>query len=123
MARKSKLNNPPKDKKTKMTKHFQEERLHRAVFIGTTIGFGDVVHEHMVFDEQRGYRLHCVTNTGVDIIKDPASKAVITAYIMTVSQLKKLFDNERDIPLSLLSTVKRNEKQRLHEKSEQYRAE
>lgn len=123
MARKSKLNIPPKDKKTKMTKHFREERLHRAVFIGMTIGFGDVVHEHMVFDEQRGYRLHCVTNTGVDIIKDPASKAVITAYIMTVSQLKKLFDNEGDIPLSLLSVVRRNEKQELHVKSEQYRAE
>ena len=123
MARNSKLNNPPKSKKTKMTKHFQEERLHRAVFIGTTIGFGDVVYEHMVFDEQRGYRLHCATNTGVDIIKDPASKAVITAYIMTVSQLKKLFDNEGDIPLSLLSVVRRNEKQELHVKSEQYRAE
>lgn len=122
MARKPKLNTP-KNKKTKMTKHFQEERLHRAVFIGITIGFGEVVHEHLVFDNQRGYRLHCVTNTGVDIIKDPSSKVVITAYIMTVSQLKKLFDSERDIPLSLLSAVKRNEKQRLHEKSEQYRAE
>lgn len=122
MARKPKLNTP-KDKKTKMTRHFQEERLHRAVFIGITIGFGDIVHEHLVFDKQRGYRLHCVTNTGVDIIKDPSSKAVITAYIMTVNQLKKLFDNEGDIPLSLLSVVRRNEKQKLHEKSEQYRAE
>lgn len=123
MTKKSKLNTPPKGKRTKMTNHFQKERLNRAVFIGMTIGFGDVVHERMVFDEQRGYRLHCATNTGVDIIKDPTSKAVITAYIMTVSQLKKLFDNEGDIPLSLLSVVRRNEKQELHVKSEQYRAE
>ena len=108
--------------KVKMTKHFQKDRINRAVFIGMTVGFGDIVHQHMVNDEH-GTRLHCVTNTGVDIIKTSDGKAIITAYIMTTTQLKRLFDNEGDIPLSLLAQVRRNEKQRLHEKSELYQIE
>lgn len=108
--------------KVRMTKHFQEDRINRAVFIGMTVGFGDIVHQHMVKDEH-GTRLHCATNTGVDIIKTSDGKTIITAYIMTTTQLKRLFDNEGDIPLSLLAQVRRNEKQRLHEKSEQYQVE
>lgn len=107
--------------RTKMTKHFQEDRINRAVYIGLTIGFGEIIHERAV--EVDGFvRYHCVTNTGVVIIKNLHKTIVVTAYILTVSQLKKLYDNERDIPLSLLATVKRNEKQELHKKSEQYRA-
>lgn len=108
--------------KIRMTKHFQNDRINRAVFIGMTIGFGDIIHERVVNDEH-GIRLHCATNTGVDIIKTPNGETIITAYIMTVSQLKRLFDREGDIPLSLLAQVRRNEKQRLHEKSEQYQVE
>lgn len=119
MAGKPKL---PKDKKTEMTRHFQKDRLNRAVFIAIHLGYGEIVHERLVFDEQRGARLHCVTSTGVDIIKGADGKAVITAFILTVSQLKKLFDDEGKIPLSLLTQVRRNEKQKLHEKSEQYQA-
>lgn len=83
--------------KVRMTKHFQKDRINRAVFIGMTIGFGDIVHQHIVNDEH-GTRLHCATNTGVDIIKTSDGKTIITAYIMTVSQLKRLFDNEGIFP-------------------------
>lgn len=112
-----------KTKQVNMTKHFQEDRINRAVFIGLHLGYGEIVHERLVFDEQRGARLHCVTSTGVDIIKGADGKAIITAFILTVNQLKRLFDNEGEIPLFLLAQVKRNEKQRLHEKSEQYQVE
>jgi hypothetical protein len=108
--------------KTRMTKHFQEDRINRAVYIGLYVGYGDIVHKRLVKDEH-GVRMHCVTNTGVDIIKDPAEKAVVTAYVLTPTQLKRLFNSEGEIPLSLMATVKSNTRQEHHIKSEQYKAE
>jgi hypothetical protein len=116
-----KKNKRPKGK-TRMTKHFQEDRINRAVYIGLYVGYGDIVHKRLVKDEH-GVRMHCVTNTGVDIIKDPAEKAVVTAYVLTPTQLKRLFNSEGEIPLSLMATVKSNTRQEHHIKSEQYKAE
>lgn len=116
-----KKNKHPKGK-TRMTKHFQEDRINRAVYIGLYVGYGDIVHKQLVKDEH-GVRMHCVTNTGVDIIKDPAEKTIVTAYVLTPTQLKRLFNSEGEIPLSLMATVKSNTRKEHHIKSEQYQAE
>lgn len=118
MAKKA---NTPKAK-TRMTQHFQQDRINRAVYIGLYVGYGDIIHKRLVKDDH-GTRMHCVTNTGVDIIKDPAEKIVVTAYVLTPTQLKRLFDSEGEIPLSLMATVKSNTHKEHHIKSEQYKAE
>lgn len=107
---------------TRMTNHFRQDRIDRAVYIGLYVGYGTVVHKRLVTDEH-GVRMHCVTDTGVDIIKDPAERAVVTAYVLTPTQLKRLFDSEGEIPLYLMAKVKSNTHQGHHIKSEQFKAE
>lgn len=111
-----------KTPKTKMSKHLVEDRLDRVVYIATTIGFGDVVKETLVDDPKNGKRYHCITTTGVIMVKKLDKETIITMFIATEAQLMRLYPNKGEIPLYLLSTVRRNAKQRLMEKSEQYKA-
>lgn len=103
-------------KKVKMSKHLTEDRIDRAVFIGTTIGFGEIIAEFIVEREGRKRR-HCITDTGVVMIKPVDEDMVITVYIASVSHIMFLYGGKEAVPPTLWNKVCRNGKLKLNQKS------
>ena len=100
-----------------VTNHLSEDRIDRAVFIATTIGFGEVIHKTKKANKEGKERCYCITDTGVIIVKTPDEKVVITMYIAGKKQTSELFNGKDNVPSSLWTTVCRNEKRKLSEKS------
>ena len=68
-------------KTMKMSKHAQQDRTDRLVYIATTIGFGEIVIEHRHEDVRE-----CITDTGVVMIKSLTEDFLITAYICDIDK-------------------------------------
>lgn len=102
------------------TRHLTQERMDRVVYIGTTIGFGEVVEEVLIPERQH---YECMTNTGVIIVKGLDKRTIITMYIARVHQLNKLYAlAKKPVPMQLKRIVQRNEKRKLMEESEKFKA-
>lgn len=96
-----------------MTTHFKNDRADRYAFIATTIGLGEVIHSHtQVYSKQ--YKDPCIveiTTTGVAIVKAP-SGAIVSMYILTLSEAQRYF--ETAVPLILSAIIRANMRKRLH---------
>lgn len=89
-----------------ISKHMREDRLDRAVFIATTIGYGKIIYERKA--EERD-TISCLTDTGVMIVKNSAG-VIITMYIANFQQMAYCTYN--NAPQWLINTIKKNEKYR-----------
>lgn len=100
-----------------VTNHLSEDRIDRAVFIATTIGFGEIVHKVKKTNKEGKERCYCITDTGVILVKTADEKVTITMYIAEKKQAINLFNGKNNIPKSLWVTICRNEKKNLSDKS------
>ena len=83
---------------TNVSKHFKEERLNRATYIATTIGFGNVIAELPSHDLTMR-----LTDTGVVFVVESETDTLVTMYIASfehytyISNLVKLPKNTKKI--------------------------
>ena len=96
--------------KTKFSKHAQNDREDRIVWIATEIGFGQVLDTIQIYDVDRSYRRVELTETGVAIIKAVDEEFVITMYLPTQRQLINWYGDKNLVPIRLLNVAKRHEK-------------
>ena len=87
---------------TNISKHFREERLDRAAYIATTVGFGEVVAE--MPSKALMMRL---TDTGVILVVEPETDTLVTMYIATLEQYAYIAKLVR-VPKELKKKVKEN---------------
>lgn len=92
------------------THHAKDDREERILRIATTIGFGETVRAFPRHN-QYGDTLHCLTDTGVIIIKDRSETKVITMFVCSKRQLMNYYGNRKP-PKSLYNAVVRNEKRK-----------
>ena len=88
---------------TNISKHFREERLNRATYIATTVGFGEVVAEM----PSKALVMR-ITDTGVILVVEPETDTLVTMYIATVEQYTYIANCVR-VPKDLKKEVKHNE--------------
>ena len=72
--------------KVNLTDHVVNDRLDRITAILTTVGVGEVVYKFQE-SNQYGPNVHCITNTGVIIIKDAYEDKIITMFMLTERRL------------------------------------
>jgi hypothetical protein len=81
------------------SQHCLEERQDRIVRIASTIGFGNV---------------HCLTDTGVVIVKDSREEMVITLFVCNIDRLyaywRKMGQDKP--PRQIMKVVENNERKR-----------
>lgn len=91
-----------------MSRHVQEDRLDRMVYIATTIGFGEVIFERVNND-----RRECITDTGVLMVKSIVGDVLITAYIISIDKAIAIFRHvcgDSRMPTYLYETIRKNAK-------------
>lgn len=91
---------------TNVSKHFREERLERATYIATTVGFGEVVAE--MPSKALMMRL---TNTGVILVVEPETDTLVTMYIATLEQyayIANLVKVPKEVKKKVRENVARN---------------
>lgn len=96
--------------RTKFSKHALEDREDRIIWIATKVGFGEVIDELQIYDDERGRRRVCLTTTGVAIIKAADCEFVLTMFIPTQHQIIGWYGAKEATPIHLLNVAKRNEK-------------
>ena len=69
-----------------LTNHVVNDRLDRITAILTTVGVGEVVYKFQE-SNQYGPNVHCITDTGVIIIKDVYEDKIITMFMLTERRL------------------------------------
>ena len=89
--------------KIEFSNHCIEERSERVYEIASTIGFGKIMQYF-----PGAYEVKAITDTGVLLIMTPNKKKIITLYVMTMAQAKKIFKGE--VPAQLKKTLRRYEK-------------
>ena len=97
-----------------LSHHLTADRLERMTTIATTIGFGKVIEEFEddIYGEPTW---HCLTDTGVLLVKSADKTKIITMYVATVDRLYAYYRkkrNQKTIPQYLVQIVKNNEKKR-----------
>ena len=100
--------------KRNFTNHLINDRLDRVTDILTTVGVGEVLYKFQE-SNQYGPNLHCITDTGVLIIKTADDACIITMFMLTERRLFaywKAHQSNPHIPQALLNTVRNNEKKR-----------
>lgn len=75
---------------TKVTIHFERDRLERATYIAKVVGFGEVVKVGTGYDKQGRYYSKHITDTGVLIVKNQY-EAIITTFLLRPGQLVALY--------------------------------
>ena len=91
-----------------MSRHVQEDRLDRMVYIATTIGFGEVIFERVNND-----RRECITDTGVFMVRSIVGDILITAYIIGIDKATAIFCRtcgDKRMPSYLYETIRKNAK-------------
>lgn len=89
--------------KIEFSNHCIEERTERVYEIASTIGFGEIMQYF-----PGAHEVKAITDTGVLLIMTPNKKKVITLYIATMAQAKKLFKGE--VPTQLKKVLRGYEK-------------
>ena len=95
--------------KIQLTRHAQEERIERLVYIAQNVGFGEkVVCEGYRID--KGTR-QCITETGVLIVKMPDSEKMVTAYLPNLEQAGMIYKSAGlRMPDWMMRKIKKNQK-------------
>ena len=88
--------------------HISEDRLDRAVFIATKIGYGNVVHEKFYVTEDRGCYWRQVTDTGVLFVLNEDKTRLITLWLAKVNQAVEVFDGAK-LPQYLYKKIMKNQ--------------
>lgn len=88
----------------KVTMHFKNDRIDRAVYIAETVGFGEVF-KTAVYPTQDIQ----ITDTGVIIVVNHRG-AIITTYIARVNQILEIYKTQEwgNAPQWLLSKANKN---------------
>ena len=89
--------------KIEFSNHCIEERIGRVYEIASTIGFGEIIQYF-----PGAHEVKAITDTGVLLIMTPNKKKIITLYVVTMAQAKKIFKGE--VPAQLKKTLRRYEK-------------
>lgn len=89
--------------KIEFSNHCIEERTERIYEIASTIGFGEIMQYF-----PGAHEVKAITDTGVLLIMTPNKKKIITLYVVTMAQAKKIFKGE--VPTQLKKTLRRYEK-------------
>ena len=89
--------------KIEFSNHCIEERTERVYEIASTIGFGKIMQYF-----QGAHEVKAITDTGVLLIMTPNKKKIITLYVVTMAQAKKIFKGE--VPAQLKKALRRYEK-------------
>lgn len=95
---------------TTMTYHARIERADRLTYIAMNVGFGEIVLEHIHEDDP--YKVDCLTDTGVLIIKNAVSGTIITAYVPNIDKVIAIYRKmgyER-MPTYMINRVRKNVK-------------
>lgn len=74
----------------KMTNHILEDRLNRMVHIGRIVGFGDEIVMKAKDPDVINESVLALTDTGIMLVLGEDEKFLITAYLPSESQVKKL---------------------------------
>lgn len=90
-----------------VTYHMSEDRLERAAFIATQIGYGNVVREKFYSTADRGDYWRQITDTGVLIVRSADKRIVITLWIANVNQASDIFNGEK-LPPCLYKKIVKN---------------
>lgn len=103
-----------KPMKLNLSHHLTKDRIERMTKIATTIGFGEIVEEFEddIYGEPTW---HCLTNTGVLIIKNADKTKVITMYAVTSDRICAYYHKKRGnkpAPSYLMTIAKNNERKR-----------
>ena len=72
--------------KQNFTNHLINDRLDRVTHILTTVGVGEILYKFQE-SNQYGPNLHCITDTGVLIIKSADDDCIITMFMLTERRL------------------------------------
>ena len=96
--------------KIEFSEHATNDRTERIVRIATTIGFGEEIAQFNRHNKY-GKTVHCLTSTGVVIIKDYTQSKIITMYAMTLAQMLTYYNKSR-APQVIYRAVVNNEKKR-----------
>ena len=96
--------------KIEFSEHAAQGREERMVQIATTIGFGEVFAT-FPRRNQHGVTIHCITDTGVLIIKNVTQTKVITMFPLNEAKLRKYYQDQK-IPYWLLKVVRNNYQKR-----------
>ena len=89
--------------KIEFSNHCIEERTERVYEIASTIGFGEIMQYF-----PGAHEVKAITDTGVLLIMTPNKKKIITLYVVTMAQAKKIFKGE--VPVQLKKVLRRYEK-------------
>lgn len=89
--------------KIEFSNHCIEERTERVYEIASTIGFGEITQYF-----PGAHEVKAITDTGVLLIMTPNKKKIITLYVLTMAQAKKLFKGE--VPVKLKKVLRGYEK-------------
>lgn len=94
----------------KMTYHCQYERSDRVQHIIKEIGIGQVVKERYQVRYPHGDSCyHCITDTGVTLIKTEDRSKIITIYVTSYRELVTAYNGTKKIPPYLKKKVQHNE--------------
>ena len=98
-----------------VSQHCSSDRLDRLVNIIMEIGVGEIIHVFPA-SNQYGPTEHCVTNTGVLIIRSPKDGKMITGFMLTTDRAVALYraNGLKNPPAGLMKTIHNNEKKRKH---------
>lgn len=102
-----------KAERIQFSNHAIRDRIERMTMIATTIGFGEIVIEFADKNEY-GNTWHCLTNTGVCIVKTEDKQKIITMFCISIPRLEAYYLNRvgQKPPYSLWVAVRNNEKKR-----------
>ena len=97
-----------------LSHHLTADRLERMTAIATTIGFGKIVEEFEddIYGEPTW---HCLTDTGVLLVKSADKTKVITLYVATAHRISAYYYKKRNhqpAPAYLMRIAKNNERKR-----------
>lgn len=82
-----------------VTRHFSEERADRATYIARTVGFGTTVAYMQRDYGTSRYAIHELMETGVVIIRNGNSGAIVTMYIASFEQVNQIYQsNHKKVP-------------------------
>jgi len=92
------------------SEHAINDRSDRIVKIATSMGFGNII-ETIESENHYGPTRHCLTDTGVIIVKPAKEEKVITMYAISEGKLKNFYAQAaKSVPLYLLKVVRSNVK-------------
>ena len=93
----------------KVTIHFAQERVDRAVYIAETVGFGEIIRTAEYFNHNNLYSIKQITETGVLIVRG-SSGQIVTMFIMRPEQVEEIYRKNHwgRVPAWLMAKVKKN---------------